>query len=151
MAGLISQFLVFAGHLLMGLIIFGIGLWLANLAAQVVRTSQLAQARFLSLAARVSIVILAGAMALRQMGLANEIITSAFTILMGAVGVAIALAFGLGGRETAARALEEFARSRKEAGANGPPPKPQPSNTAMPPLEMPSQQDIGTYSGSGTN
>jgi len=104
LAGLISEFLVFASHVLMGLIIFAIGLWLANLANQVIRTSQIAHAKFFSLAARISIVVLAGAMALRQMGLANEIITSGFTILMGAVGVAVALAFGLGGRETDAGA-----------------------------------------------
>ena len=153
LAGLISEFLVFASHVLMGLIIFGIGLWLANLATQVVRASQMAHAKSLALAARISIVVLAGAMALRQMGLANEIITSGFTILMGAVGVAVALAFGLGGRETAAKALEEFIRSRKEGAATDPPPPTRPTGTAtpIPPVEMPSQPDAGTFSGSTMN
>ena len=153
LAGLISEFLVFASHVLMGLIIFGIGLWLANLATQVVRASQMAHAKSLALAARISIVVLAGAMALRQMGLANEIITSGFTILMGAVGVAVALAFGLGGRETAAKALEEFIRSRKEGAATDPPPPTRPTGTAtpIPPVEMPLQPDAGTFSGSTMN
>lgn len=112
LAELISQFLVFASHVLAGLVIFAIGLYLANLAAQTVRSSQAAQADLLALVSRVSIIILAGAMALRQMGLANEIITSAFTIVLGALGVAAALAFGLGGREAAGRALDRFIESR---------------------------------------
>ncbi|HUT14592.1 MAG TPA: mechanosensitive ion channel [Thermoguttaceae bacterium] len=112
LAELISQFLVFAGHVLLGLVIFGIGLYLANLAAQTLRASGAAQANLLSIAARVSILVLAGAMALRQMGLANEIITSAFTIVLGAMAVALALAFGLGGREAAGRALDRFVESR---------------------------------------
>jgi hypothetical protein len=68
----------------------------------------------------VSIILLAGAMALTQMGLANEIITAAFTILLGAAGVAFALAFGLGGRETAGRILTRFMESRQFSTAGGP-------------------------------
>ncbi len=48
-------------------------------------------------------------MALRQMGLANEIINLAFGLILGAVVVAAAIAFGIGGREVAGRALEHFA------------------------------------------
>ncbi|MBN1235254.1 MAG: hypothetical protein JW999_04290 [Methanotrichaceae archaeon] len=56
-------------------------------------------------AARISILAFAGAMALRQMGPANEIINLAFGLLLGAIAVAIALAFGLGGKEIAAHPL----------------------------------------------
>ena len=95
----------------MGLVIFGIGLYLANLAAEVVRASGAAQAGLLALTARVSILVLAGAIALSQMGLANQIIQIGFGVLLGAIGVAVALAFGLGGREIAARELEEWLKS----------------------------------------
>jgi hypothetical protein len=67
----------------------------------------------LAVAARVAILVLAGAMALRQMGLANEIVNMAFTLILGAIAVAVALAFGLGGREVAARQLEEWNESIK--------------------------------------
>ena len=50
-------------------------------------------------------------MALRQMGLANEIISLAFGLLLGAVAVAAAIAFGIGGREIAARKLNEWTKS----------------------------------------
>jgi hypothetical protein len=68
----------------------------------------------MALAARISITVLAGAMALRQMGLANEIITIAFGLLLGAIAVAFAIAFGIGGRELAAEALKGW-RDRVES------------------------------------
>jgi hypothetical protein len=113
LANLVSQFTVFAGQVVLGLIIFAIGLYLANLAAKTVQASGVAQAGLLAMAAQVSILVLAGAMALRQMGLANEIINMAFGLLLGAVAVALALAFGLGGREAAARELEGWLQSVK--------------------------------------
>ena len=67
--------------------------------------SKITRAELLSHTARVSILILSGAMALRQMGLAGEIINLAFGLLLGAIAVAIALAFGLGGRDIAAREI----------------------------------------------
>jgi len=111
LADLVTQFTVFAGQVILGLIIFAIGLYLANLTSKTVLASGAAQARLLALAARVSILVLAGAMALRQMGLANEIINLTFSLLLGAIAVAVALAFGLGGREIAARELEGWLRS----------------------------------------
>ncbi len=111
LAELVSEFTVFAGQIVLGLIIFAIGLWLSNLAARTIQASQAAQAGLLAMAARVSILVLAGAMALRQMGLANEIINLAFGLLLGAIAVAAALAFGLGGRDIAGRQLEGWVRS----------------------------------------
>lgn len=113
LADLIARFTVFAGQLVLGLIIFGIGLFLANLASSTVRTSGAAQAGLLALAARVSIIVLAAAMALRQMGLADDIINLAFGLLLGCIAVAVALAFGLGAREIAARELGEWIQSIK--------------------------------------
>jgi hypothetical protein len=112
-ADLVTQFTAFAGQVILGLIIFAIGLYLANLVAKTVQASGAAQAGLLAMAARVSVLVLAGAMGLRQMGLANEIINVAFGLLLGAIAVAVALAFGLGGRELAARELEAWLRSVK--------------------------------------
>jgi Mechanosensitive ion channel, conserved TM helix len=113
LADLIARFTVFTGQVVLGLIIFGIGLFLANLAASTVRASGANQAGLLALATRVSIIVLAGAMALRQMGLADDIINLAFGLLLGSIAVAVALAFGLGAREIAARELGEWVQSIK--------------------------------------
>ncbi|MBT8395321.1 MAG: mechanosensitive ion channel [Gemmatimonadetes bacterium] len=96
-----NQFVFFAGQVVLGLIVFGIGLWLANLAHSAVMASGASQAKLLALAARVSILVLAGAMGLRQMGVGEQIIELAFGLLLGAIAVAVALAFGLGARDVA--------------------------------------------------
>ena len=62
--------------------------------------------------------VLTAAMALRQMGFANEIVNLAFGLLLGAVAVAVAIAFGVGGRDVAARQLESW-RNTIGQGAGG--------------------------------
>jgi hypothetical protein len=111
LAALFSEFLVLVGHVVIGLVIFAFGLYLANLAANIIRSRLIAQAELLSIVARVAILLLAGAMALRQMGLANEIISLAFGLAFGTVAVAAAIAFGIGGRDIAAHKLSEWTKS----------------------------------------
>jgi len=55
-----------------------------------------------------AIIALAVAIGLRFMGLANEIVNLAFGLILGAAAVAVALAFGLGGRQTAHKLLERW-------------------------------------------
>jgi TRAP-type mannitol/chloroaromatic compound transport system permease small subunit len=113
----LAQIIVFAGQVILGLIIFAIGLYLANLADKTIQASGASQAGLLALAARIAILVLTGAMALRQMGLANEIVNLTFGLLLGAIAVAAALAFGIGGREIAARELGNWLdaiRSKEE-------------------------------------
>jgi hypothetical protein len=114
LAELVAEFMVFASHVLLGLIIFGIGLYLANLAARTVLASKASQAKLFAVASRVSVTVLAGAMALRQMGLANEIITLAFGLLLGALAVAVALAFGIGCRDLAGDAMKGWLAKAQE-------------------------------------
>jgi hypothetical protein len=113
LADLLVRFTVSAGHVLTGLVIFAVGLYIANLISNMVLASGMTQASLLAVAARVSILVLVGAMALRQMDLANEIINMAFTLLLGAIAATVALAFGLGGRDVAARELEGWVQSAK--------------------------------------
>jgi hypothetical protein len=104
LSALTAQFLVFAGQVLLGVVILGAGLFLANLVAGVVGGSSPTLARV----ARVAVVTLSAAMALNQMGFATEIINLAFGLMVGALAVAFAIAFGIGGRETAARQLDRW-------------------------------------------
>jgi hypothetical protein len=108
LGALITQFITFAGHILAGMAIVGLGLLLAQIVATGINSSDSPNARRLALLARVVIVALATAMALRQTGLANEIVNLAFGLTLGAAAVAFALAFGLGGKDVAAHTLEEW-------------------------------------------
>jgi small-conductance mechanosensitive channel len=50
---------------------------------------------------RVGVIVLSIFMALQELGVATDIVTTAFAILFGAVALALALAFGLGNRDLA--------------------------------------------------
>jgi len=108
LAEIVLGFLALLGQIIVGLIIFAVGLWLSNVAATVIEESGSRWSNILAPAARVAILVLAGAMALRQMGLAPEIVNLAFGLLLGAIAVAVALAFGLGGRDVAAQLLRDW-------------------------------------------
>lgn len=107
---LIGELTVVAGRVLLGVAIFGVGLYLGRLAENAVRDSGGRQASLLATTAKISIVVLAAAMGLKQMGLADSIINLAFGLTLGALAVAAALAYGLGGREVAREHLERVMR-----------------------------------------
>ncbi len=51
--------------------------------------------------------------AMEQLQIANELLTAAFIIAFGAVGLAFAIAFGLGSKDIAARAIEQIIGKKK--------------------------------------
>jgi hypothetical protein len=71
----------------------------------------LPSARLLAGAVRTALLILFAAMALEHLGVGRQVILVSFTILFGGVVLALALAFGLAGRDLARRFLEGLARS----------------------------------------
>lgn len=116
LTALVTGLLSLSGQVLAGLLVFGVGLYLANLAAGLLRSSGSQQGALLAQISRVAIVGFSGAMALRQIGVAPDIVNLAFGLLLGAIAVAAALAFGLGGRDVAAeqwRAWMEDFRQRR--------------------------------------
>jgi hypothetical protein len=64
--------------------------------------------RSLARVGRGSVILLAVFMALQELGIATEIVTTAFAILFGAVALAMALAFGLGNRDLAGEVTREW-------------------------------------------
>ncbi len=108
---LITGIIIIAGRILSGLVVFAIGLYLANLAYTLITSSGGRQARILGQTARIAIIALISAMALQQIGIASNIVNLAFGLLVGAIAVAIALAFGLGGRDIAAEEIRAWLRS----------------------------------------
>lgn len=62
----------------------------------------------LALTTRIAIIVIGTFMALDQLGIAKTTVNSAFIILLGGAAVAGALAFGLGGKEFAARQLKKL-------------------------------------------
>ena len=102
-----------AAQVLVGVVIFAIGLYIANLAFRLIKSSNSASANTLAQAARVAILAFVGALALGQMGVATNIVNLAFGLLLGAVAVAVAIAFGLGGRDVASEELRNWVNHLK--------------------------------------
>jgi len=105
---IVRAILRIAARVLSGVVVFAVGLYLANLAFSLISSPGNRQARTLAQAARIAIIALVGAMALQQMGVATDIVNLAFGLLLGAIAVAIALAFGLGGRDVAGQQIREW-------------------------------------------
>ncbi|MBI4783903.1 MAG: mechanosensitive ion channel [Oscillatoriophycideae cyanobacterium NC_groundwater_1537_Pr4_S-0.65um_50_18] len=116
LTAIVNGILAVAARVLVGVIIFGVGLYLANLAFQLITASGNNQAQILGQTARIAIIALVTAMALQQMGIASSIVNLAFGLLLGAIAVAIALAFGLGGRDVAGEQVREWLNSFKGRG-----------------------------------
>ena len=110
---IIMTVMAISARIIFGLVIIGLGLWAANLVSGLITQTGAPNSGSLAKLAKLGIVILVGAIGLRQMGLANEIVNTAFGLLMGAAAVAIAISFGLGGRDIAARQLESWTKSLK--------------------------------------
>lgn len=107
LANLLRDFLHFGGNILVGIVVLLIGIYLANLAANTIR-SRGSHPEILALIVRAAVLVFTGAIALSSMEIGSDIVRTAFALLLGSVCVAAALAFGLGGREFAARKLEEW-------------------------------------------
>ena len=94
-----------------------LGLYFANFLESVTRTScanaGLEQAASIGRAAYVGTVIFVVAGIFEILDIASEIVVWAFILVFGAVCLALALAFGLGGREVAARYLEKWLVPKK--------------------------------------
>ena len=106
-SAIITMFIAFGANIILGAIILFIGFWLANIIAGVVERSEKGS-QFLANIVRVLIMGLVLAMGLKAMGIADSIVNLAFGLTLGAVAVAFALSFGLGGQEAAARFLRKM-------------------------------------------
>jgi len=105
-AGIVGSLIALGGNVLLGIVIFIAGVYLANVASNVITTAGGTDAAFLATLARWAILIFVAGIALTQAGvtLAGNVIQ----IILYAIGAAFALAFGMGGRDAAAKQVEKF-------------------------------------------
>ncbi len=120
LTNIVQSLIQILGQILSGLVVLAVGLYLANLAFNLIASSGSGQAQILGHTARISIIAFIGAMALRQIGVATDIVNLAFGLLLGAIAVAIAIAFGWGGKDIASEQMREWLTSFKQAPAPTP-------------------------------
>lgn len=111
---IVNNIMAVSVQVLSGIVVFAIGLYAANLAFRLINGMGMSSSNTLAQTARIVIIAFVGAMALQQMGVATSIVNLAFGLLLGAIAVAIAIAFGLGGRDVAADNLREWVQHLKQ-------------------------------------
>jgi hypothetical protein len=112
----LAQITELGGKVIFGTLIIVTGIFLARIIAGLVGSST-GEDSYAQAIVRYAIIALFTAIGLTFMGLADQIVILAFGLILGSAAVAVALAFGLGGRDAAARLLERYADE------NGPPPR----------------------------
>ncbi|MEN3973133.1 mechanosensitive ion channel [Sphingomicrobium sp. XHP0235] len=106
-AALLFQITELGGKVIFGTVIIVVGIFLSRLLARLVGQGA-GEGSYAQTIVRYAVIALFTAIGLTFMGLANEIVILAFGLILGSAAVATALAFGLGGREAAARQLERW-------------------------------------------
>ena len=137
-AALMFQITELGGKVIFGTVIIVVGLFLARILANLVGSST-GEASYAQTIVKYAIIALFTAIGLTFMGLADQIVMMAFGLILGSAAVATALAFGLGGRDYAARVLEEWHDGNQTPAPRRPtPPRlkkaPGPGDDSQPPL-----------------
>jgi hypothetical protein len=113
----LAQVTELGGKVIFGTLIIVTGIFLARIIAGLVGSST-GEDSYAKTLVRYAIIALFTAIGLTFMGLADQIVILAFGLILGSAAIAVALAFGLGGRDAAARLLERYVDE------NGPPSTP---------------------------
>ncbi len=117
-AGLVAVVLRFLPNVIVAALVLVIGWLLANFLAQAALigavNAQVAGAPLIAGAVRWLVLVFAGAASLTQLGIAREMVLLAFGIAFAGTVLALALAFGLGGKELAREILESRLRKHEE-------------------------------------
>ena len=135
---MMAEVLALLGSVIFGAVIIAAAVAIAKLVSTIIRSGGGASGELAAKVVQVAIIVLGTAIGLRFMGLADDIINLAFGLILGAIAVAFALAFGFGGRDAARAAMQKLAGA---AGAAAPPVAPQSSTTIRPQASTTAQQD----------
>lgn len=115
LVGIASAITAYLPNVLAAVIILGAALILANIVQKVLLNILSGQATALLAAfAKYTIIVIAVFMALTQLGIATDIVKSAFILILGGIALAFGLAFGLGGKEFASKYLSKFDKTIEE-------------------------------------
>ena len=113
----LDNIFLYIPNVVAALVVLVLGFLFGNLISSVVRTAaanaEIAESEILAKTAQYSIIVFSVLIALHQLGIAQQLVTAALIIGFGAFSLALALAFGLGGRELAAEKLKKWSENQK--------------------------------------
>jgi hypothetical protein len=117
-SNVLESLFAYIPNVIAALFVLVVGMFLANFVSGIVRTAagnaSLPKPDMLATVSRWAIIIFAGTISLRELGIATLLVTTTFNIILGGFCLALALAFGLGGRDAAAKYLSEWQQKHSE-------------------------------------
>ena len=110
LANVFSELVSYIPSVIAAIVIILVGIVLGGFVGGLIAASAgaLHGGRALARVGRGGVILLAIFMALQELGIATDIVTTAFAILFGAIALAMALSFGLGNRELAGEITREW-------------------------------------------
>src|SRR6478609_4156431 len=110
LANVVSTLVSYIPSVIAAIVIVLVGIVLGGFVGGLIQASAggLHGGRALARTGRGGVILLAVFMALQELGIATDIVTTAFAILFGAIALAMALSFGLGNRELAGEVTREW-------------------------------------------
>jgi len=112
LAQLMDKIIFYIPNVIAAVFVVVVGMYLASFLSGLVKTAMrgigVQEAHFLGNLTRGVVILFALVISLQQLRIQAGILSFALQVALGSIGLAIGLAFGLGGRETASRMLEEW-------------------------------------------
>jgi hypothetical protein len=113
---ILESLFAYVPKVIAALLVLVVAMFLASFVSGIVRTAagnaNLPKPQILAGICRWAIIIFAVTISLEQLGIAPLLVTATFNIILGGIVLALALAFGLGGKDAAAKYLEELKQKR---------------------------------------
>ena len=115
---ILASLFAYVPKVIAALLVLVVAMFLASFVSGIVHTAagnaNMPRPELLAGATRWAIIIFAATIALVQLGIAPFLVTTTFNIILGGIVLALAIAFGLGGKDAVAKYLEELKEKRHE-------------------------------------
>jgi len=112
----LTSLFAYVPKVIAALLVLVVAMFLASFVSGIVRTAagnaNLPKPEMFAGVSRWAIIIFAVTISLEQLGIASLLVTTTFNIILGGVCLALAIAFGLGGKDIVANYLEELKKRR---------------------------------------
>ena len=117
-SSVLASLFAYVPNVIAALFVLVVAMFLASFVSGIVRTAagnaNLPRPELYAGVSRWAIIIFAATIALGELGIATLLVTTTFNIILGGVCLGLALAFGLGGKDAAARYLDELMKKRSK-------------------------------------
>lgn len=111
-ADLLNRIVLYVPNIIAAVFILILGMFMATLLSNIVKTAAnnagVSQAKLLGKVVEIVVIIFTIAISLEQLGIAAKVIELIISIILASLGLSVALAFGLGCKDLAAKAISEF-------------------------------------------